>query len=416
MPPAVLTVLPDLPVPATTGLQLRLLMLLRVISALGARSSAVYFDNGESRGSPDELADLCETLTCAGRTRPYATFSVAERLAQRLAFSFDALRGRLGTRYPFSLPYDAVDAGQRIADEAARVGADIVVLPTFLGHYAPRLRADGRAVIGDATDVLEIQSRNFLRQHGRRQPARIPGLLANYLATRSLERLALPLCAEIWANSDPQARALRRVAPSTAVIVVANVLDESEIAFSGLGSEPVVGFIGSYRYTPNLDAARHLVEQVAPMLRARLPEARLALAGAGLPDAVRRRWETAAGIDVLGRVPDAGAFMRSCRVLAFPLFFESGPPLKVVEALARGRPTVVSPEIGAALGLRDGHDALITASPGSAADAITRLMQDDGLAAEIARHGRETFERRFSLRAAVAEARRHSILSTDRRP
>lgn len=414
MPRTVLTVLPDLPLPPTTGLQLRLLVLLHVIRALGARSSAVYFDNDEPRGSPDELAELCETVTCAGRTRPYATFSVRERVLQRLAFTVDAARARLGPRYPFSLPYDAIGAGERIADEAARVGADVVVLPTFLGHYAPRLRADGLAVIGEATDVLRIQARNLMRQHGRRHPERIPGLLANYLATRSLERLALPLCAEIWATSERQAAELARIAPGTDVIVVGNVLDETEIAASPLASEPVVGFIGSYRYTPNLDAARHLVEQVGPALRARVPAARVALAGAGLPAEVERRWTAGAGIDVRGRVADSGEFMRSCRVLAFPLFFESGPPLKVVEALARARPTVVSPQIGAALGLRDGHDTLIAPTARAGADAIARLMRDDVLAEQLARHGRETFERRLSLRAAVAEARRHSMLSAER--
>jgi glycosyltransferase involved in cell wall biosynthesis len=397
-----------------TGLQLRLLVILRVVRALGARSSAIYFDNGEPRGRPEELADLCDTVTCAGRTRPYATFSVRERVVQRLGFTVDALRRRLGTQYPFSLPYDAIGAGHRIAAEAARVGADVVVLPTFLGHYAPRLRADGRAVIGDATDVLEIQARNFLRQYGRRRPERLPGLLANYVAMRSLERLALPLCAEIWANSEPQAGELRQVAPRSDVVVIGNVLDEEEVTPSPLPREPVVGFIGSYRYTPNLDAARHLVEEVAPALRALRPDARVALAGAGLPRDVERRWNAAAGVDVLGRVPDSGAFMRSCRVLAFPLFFESGPPLKVVEALAHARPTVVSPEIGAALGLRDGHDALVASTARAGADAIARLMQDDALAERLARHGRETFERRFSLRSTVAEARRCSILSADR--
>jgi glycosyltransferase involved in cell wall biosynthesis len=397
-----------------TGLQLRLLVILRVVRALGARSSAVYFDNGEPRGDPDELAELCESVRCAGTTRPYTTFSVRERVQQRLTFVRDAVRGRLGARYPFSLPYDAIGAGARIAAEADRIGADVVVLPTFLGHYAPRLRADGRAVIGDATDVLEIQSLNFLRQYGRRRPQRIPGLLANHMATRSLERLALPLCAEIWANSQPQAGELQRIAPGVNVVVVGNVLDDAAIAPSPLGSEPVVGFIGSYRYTPNLDAARHLVEVVAPALRARVPGARIVLAGAGLPADVERRWSATPGVELLGRVPDSAAFMRSCRVLAFPLFFESGPPLKVVEALAHERPTVVSPEIGAALGLRDGHDTLVASDGPAAAEAIARLLEDDVLAADLARRGRETFERRFTLRSTVAEARRTSILAHGR--
>lgn len=413
MPPVVLTVLADLPVPAVTGLQLRLSALLHVLKALNTRSHAIYFEHEEQRGDPTELSSLCESVVLGGRTRPYATFSVRERIAHRGSFAANATLRRMGNAYPFSITFDAVGAGEAVATAAGRVGADFVVLPSFLGHYGPALRRGGHRLIADAIDVQAIQTWNFVTTYGRRNPLRVPGLLANHLAARSQDRLALPLCDEIWANSDAQAQELRRLSPTSNVVVIANVLDEEGITRSPLPDGSVVGFIGNYRYTPNLDAATHLVEEILPRLRRRVPAAQLAIAGGGLPKEAEHRWASMPGVRILGRVPDSGEFMQSCRVLAFPLYFESGPPLKVVEALAYERPVVGSAQVGAALGLKDGDDALIGRNAEEAAARISDLLTDRALAESIAARGRDTFEDRFSLRSAVTEARRRSVLSPD---
>ena len=410
----VLTVLPDVPFPATTGLQIRLATNLRIVRELAAVSTVLWFAEPAAERDVDALRAACDEAIFAGSpvTSP---FGIGTRVRQRLGFVADALARRRGGRYPASLVYDEAGAERLIVDAARRVEPDFVILPIWFAHYVPGLAATGHAVIADAYDVLTDQTLNLVKSYGLRHPLRLPGLGANYLATRSQERLCLPACAEVWANSEAQAGRLRELAPGTRTVVVGNVLDEKAIAPSPLPGTPTVGFISVYRYPPNLAAARHLAFDVLPRLRDELPGARLLLAGGGMDARLRAELTASAGVEVLGRVPDSGEFMSSCAAMAFPLFFRSGPPLKVVEALARGRPIVVSPEVGEALSLVDGRDALIARRPEDAAHALARLLTDRALAEELAEEGRRVFESRFSARAALAETRRHSLLGEGQR-
>jgi glycosyltransferase involved in cell wall biosynthesis len=415
-PKTVLSVLPDAPFPAITGLQIRLATNLRVVRELAGRSHVLWFAEPDAERDIEALAAACDEAVFAGSPVPYASFSVRTRVGQRLRFVMEATARRRGRRYPMSLTYDEAGAEALVRDEVRRVAPDFVLLPIWFAHYAPALAADGRQVIIDAYDVLTEQTLNMVKSYGLRHPARLPGLLANHVGTRAQERLCLPASVEVWVNSEAQAERLRRLVPDTRTVVVGNVLDENDVEASPPPDGPTVGFIGAYGYPPNLAAAQHLAREVFPRLRRRVPEARLLLAGGGMDDRARAGLASVAGVEVLGRVPDSGAFMSSCAAMAFPLFFRSGPPLKVVEALARGRPVVASPQIAEALELTDGRDALVARKPAAAAEALANLLTDRSLAAGLAAEGRRVFEERFSLGATIGEARRHSVLGRAQRP
>jgi glycosyltransferase involved in cell wall biosynthesis len=413
---SVLSVLPDAPFPTTTGLQIRLATNLRVVREFAGRSDVLWFAESRAERDLEALAGACDDALFAGSPFPYSAFSARARVGHRLRFVMEGAARRRGRRYPFSLIYDEVGAEALIRDTARRIEPDFVVLPIWFAHYAPGLVADGFRVIVDAYDVLTDQTFNMVKTYGLRHPARVPGLVANHVATRTQERLCLPACAEVWANSESQARRLRQLAPGTHTVVVANVLDEDDVEISSLPDAPIVGFISAYGYPPNLAAAQHLALKVFPRLRKLVPEATLLLAGGGMDPAIRARLAAVAGVETLGRVPDAGAFMSSCATMAYPLFFRSGPPLKVVEALARGRPVVASPQVAEGLELTDGRDVLVARRPVAAAEALARLLTDRVLAARLAKEGRRVFEARFSVTSAIREARRNSVLARAQRP
>ena len=76
--PRVLTVLPDLPCPATTGLHLRHLSNLDLVHRLGCYSAVLYFTTEEHKPAPLEssaLAQICDEIHHGGQRFPHADFS-----------------------------------------------------------------------------------------------------------------------------------------------------------------------------------------------------------------------------------------------------------------------------------------------------------------------------------------------------
>ena len=106
-------------------------------------------------------------------------------------------------------------------------------------------------------------------------------------------------------------------------------------------SGPVVCFVGSLNYGPNIDSARVLVGKIAPRVWEQVPDARFVLAG--------RRPEpevlSLAGprVEVLANVPSVLDVFQNADVAAFPDEHGVGIRNSVREALAAGLPVVATP-------------------------------------------------------------------------
>jgi len=411
-PVRVLTVLPDFPFPATTGLHLRMVSNLELVRRLGCFSALLYFSTEGREPAPVEstpLAQICNAVRHGGRRFPHSDFSTAALIGHKIDFLVRGALGFPGKRYPFSTSYDRIGAAEIILGEAWRVKADFVILPVMLMHYTVGLRTQGFGVIIDAADVLTNLSASFMKNLKGRG-GRL-GLYANYLASRTQERIFLKECSELWATSSAEAEQFRRISPGVRVLVVPNSLDENAIRPAPAAKEPTVGFIGTYSYTPNLHAAQFLAEQVFPRVLEQCPNAILRIAGANMPGDAAAKLRTMKNVEVLGKVADSGRFMEDCAVLALPVFIRGGVPLKAIEAMARGKAIVASPELIDGLAIADGKEMLVRSASDSFAAAIVSLLGDALLRERLGIHARATFVRDFSVSSAEATLCRGSVLA-----
>ena len=412
----VLTVLPDFPFPATTGLHLRHVSNLELVHRLGCYSALLYFSTEGREPAPVDttpLARICDEVRHGGRRFPHANFSTASLVLHKADFLVRGALGLPGKRYPFSMSYDRIGAAEIILAEARRVQADFVVLPSFMVHYGAQLKRSGFRVIADAIDVLTELSERFLATYGKNAIGRL-GLYSNYLASRTQERIFLAQCCEIWATSPAEAEALARIAPQVNVVVVANSLDECAFQTGPVTTDENVGFIGTYSSLPNLEAAWFLAQRVFPIVLRKNPAARLKLAGANLPAADKVKLCSLGYVDLLGAVAESDELYRQCRVIALPVFVRGGVPLKLVEALAREKAVVASPELVTGLAVRDGHDVLVREGLEDFAHAISLLLSDDPLCRHLGQNGRKTFMRNWSRSHAEEVMRRSSVLASYR--
>ena len=160
-------------------------------------------------------------------------------------------------------------------------------------------------------------------------------------------------------------------------------------------------FLGDWSHHPNPEAAEFLVRKVLPLVRARVPGARLVLAGPRATPAVEALGTTA-GVEFVGFVPALDELMGSVRALVAPLLSGDGSRIKVLTALAHGVPVV-----GNARALR-GVDAGPPAvrrgeDPGALAEACVELLRDAGAAAAAGAAARSWAESKLSADAVALE-------------
>jgi glycosyltransferase involved in cell wall biosynthesis len=155
-----------------------------------------------------------------------------------------------------------------------------------------------------------------------------------------------------------------------------------------------IGFLASFGHRPNVDAAIFFTEEVFPLVRQRLPDAEFVVAGKNPPASLLNR--EGAGISCLGFVEDVPAFYGSVDVAVAPIRYGGGIKIKVLEAMACGKP-VVTTSVGAEGIAAAGEEALAVADdPAAIADAVVALLGDPARCRELGEKGRRLVERRFS--------------------
>jgi len=154
-------------------------------------------------------------------------------------------------------------------------------------------------------------------------------------------------------------------------------------------------FVGSFSHLPNLMAVAFFLDQVWPRLR----DARLhIIAGARHEyfldyhgSQVKVHLDQP-GVEVEGFVSDVrGAYERAAIVVA-PLVVSAGTNLKILEAMACGRPVVATPAGVNGLDLVPGEDFILVHTAAEMADAIETLLASPAECHRLAAAGRRRVE------------------------
>ncbi len=170
---------------------------------------------------------------------------------------------------------------------------------------------------------------------------------------------------------------------------------------------PEILYVGSFRHLPNVLGLERLLAEVMPRVWSRLPHVRLRVVGGPRHESY---WQRPSGLDprveIHGFVDDIRPLYERAAVVAVPLEVSAGTNIKVLEAMASGRPVVTTPIGCAGLGLRDGIDAIIRAEWPGFAGAVCDLLGNAGLRSSIASAARVAAETRFSWKAIAGDAYR----------
>ncbi len=163
-------------------------------------------------------------------------------------------------------------------------------------------------------------------------------------------------------------------------------------------------FLGGFSHPPNSQAVRFFANKVMPGVRKHLPDVHFDVVGQGAEDALAGL--SSESVRIVGHVADLDEVMAKARVFVAPLLAGAGLKGKVVEAISRGLPCVLSSIAAEGTGLVEGVSCLIADSAPHWIDCILKLYTDEALWTEISRNALALAESKYDFQVGVDEFER----------
>jgi glycosyltransferase involved in cell wall biosynthesis len=247
-----------------------------------------------------------------------------------------------------------------------------------------------------ALDLQDVASRWFGRvaREGAKSKQRAL-MMWELLKTRRYEVRNTKLADVVFVTSEIE-RAHLSGLTGVEPVLIPNGVDTSAFAPLGVAEEAGhVLFVGPLSYDANLVGLRWFVDEVLPMLRARVPGVVVDHIG----DAAGHRFD---GVVSHGFVDDVRPYVARAAVSVVPVRVGSGTRYKILEALSMER-AVVSTTVGAeGLGATDGVHLLLADDPVAFATSVAQLLGDPELRALLGRAGRAHVVERYDWEPLVA--------------
>ena len=193
------------------------------------------------------------------------------------------------------------------------------------------------------------------------------------------ERLALDRFHHVLAVSENDRNEMAAMTDRSRISVVPTGVDLSRYKGGDQHppSRPLVTFLGSMDWEPNIDGVLYFCREVWPAIRAAVPGVEFRIVGRNPHPKIKAL--ATDSIEVTGSVPSVIEHLAETTVFIVPLRIGGGTRLKILEAMAMGKATVWT-SIGAeGLDVNDGSDILIADTPDSFSQSIIRVLTDQQL-------------------------------------
>jgi len=267
----------------------------------------------------------------------------------------------------------------------------------YLAFVSPRSQA--KRVLS----MHNVESLRFARELEFARGARRLALLADHILFKSWEGKSIGQFDGILAVSKSEQAWIVQHAPTAAVELAPNGVDSSYFSVvNGSRASRSIVFTALMNYPPNIDAALWFCDEILPIIHSKRPEVSFKIVGdkPGPPVLALGRKK---GIHVTGRVPDIRPYLADSVALVVPLRSGGGTRLKILEAMAMGRP-VVSTCLGAeGLEITDGHNILLGDTPEEFAKHILALLADPELGRRLGIAGRSLAEKKYDWRICLSQ-------------
>ena len=289
-------------------------------------------------------------------------------------------------------------------DQATAVGAlldtqfDIVVVNNMQATCA-LLRSGRRPtrLFFDMDDVQHLLRLRFLRQ-APITPSNL-FMISHLPAMFAAERKAAGLAEATFVCSEKDRDHLVKWG-FPRVVMIPNAVDVPKAGIGKPNSKDLL-FVGGMGHEPNREAAERMIKSIFPLIRQKIPDARLIIAGIG-SDTLASRATSPLNVDYLGFVRDISSIYDTSAVFVCPMVNGSGTRIKLLDAAAYGLPIVSTPMGAEGISLVDNNQILLRESDVEFADGCLDLLSNPTKAHHLGQAAREVIAGKYDTRLVEA--------------
>ena len=217
---------------------------------------------------------------------------------------------------------------------------------------------------------------------------------------REWEKKAIRQFDGIATVSGLEKKWIQHHAPAALVELVPNGVDTHYFCPTDTSPTPSLVFTGLMNHPPNVDAALWFSDEILPRLHHQHPTLRFNIVGRK-PHPTVLALGGRKGIHVTGEVADIRPYIAESLALVVPLRSGGGTRLKILQAMAMGRP-VISTKLGAeGLEVTPGVNILIAENPTEFVNHILRLTASPKEAERLGQAGRRLVEEKYDWQTCL---------------
>lgn len=358
----ILMLTPYLPYPLLSGGQIRTYNLLKKLATKHEITLFALIKDEREREHISELKKYCHSVKVFKRSQRPFTFKNVIKTAI--------------SSYPFLVVRNYVPEAISAIEEELKTGDyDLIHAETF--YMMPHLP--------DTTvpTILVEQTIEYLGYESYANKIKIPFLKKllqiDIQKIRRWEKHYWQWCDKLIVMSEGDKDFItQEIGTPDKVEVVANGVDMEWFDKKDRNepSEPTILSVGTFKWLPNVEAVKYLVHQIWPLIKIKIPNAKLWIVGNGPTEEVLAYQEADTSITVTGGIPDIRDAFKGAHVLVAPVFSGKGTRYKILEAMASETPIVATSIAAEGLGVTHEQEVLIGNTPQEMADYCITLLTD----------------------------------------
>ena len=359
---------PYLPYPLVSGGQIRTYNLLKNLAKKHQITLASFIRDTTEESYLKELKLYCQKVIVFKRRKAWSPINIL----------LSAL-----TPFPFLVCiYFDVLVRLRIKAELAKENYDLIHAETF--YVMPNI-PQTKIPIFLVEQVIEyLVYQRFVKGLPKWLFFLKPALMVDVFKIKWWERYYWKRAKRLAAMSREDRDFIRNLAPKLQVDVVANGVDIEYFAKTKKQkpTSPTVLFVGQFKWLPNRDATKFLVEEIWPKIKSQIINAKLWIVGRNPPDDILNYRSDDIRVD--GGVEDIRLAYGSASVLLAPIRNGRGTKYKILEAMATQTPIVGTKLAIEGINIQAGVHALVSQTAEDLASQTVKVLTSPAFGQKLA--------------------------------